>query len=231
MFCYEILQDDIEFIKALKEVHVWGSGLTLTDEEIKELTFIVIETQLQKNNRVLKDFESMSYPNDFILSFVGNRLVYEERKYDPIAQKHIFDTLFSSLTGEEKENFSSDSIDRPIATDFDAFEHLTLEFLNALKTSRFPNHSIKLKIGATIMLMCNLDQSEDLCNGTRLTVTRFANHVIEAKITSGKNIGEKFEVKLKIHVTFVTFIFIVCKTWLFDDDSVETGFMVCEAPD
>ncbi|XP_050878776.1 uncharacterized protein LOC127082587 [Lathyrus oleraceus] len=90
---------------------------------------------------------------------------------------------------DENEYFSSDSIDRSAATDFDAFEHLTPEFLNALKTSGLPNHSIKLKISVTIMLMRNLDQSKGLCNGTRLTVTMFANHVIEAKIISEKNLG------------------------------------------
>lgn len=90
------------------------------------------------------------------------------------------------LIGEEKEYYSSDSIDKSTTTDFDAFEHLTPEFLNALKTYGLPNHSIKLKVGVTIMLMHNLDQSEGLCNGTRMTVTRFANHVIEAKIISGK---------------------------------------------
>ncbi|XP_058746518.1 uncharacterized protein LOC131619442 [Vicia villosa] len=96
------------------------------------------------------------------------------------------------LPGEEKEYFSSDSIDKSDATTFDAYEHVTPEFLNALKTSGLPNHSIKLKVGATIMLMRNLDQSEGLCNGTRLTVTRLAAHVIEAKIISGKNIGNLF---------------------------------------
>lgn len=39
------------------------------------------------------------------------------------------------------------------------------------------------------MLLRNLDQSEGSCNGTRLTVTRLANHVIHARIISGKNIG------------------------------------------
>ena len=39
------------------------------------------------------------------------------------------------------------------------------------------------------MLIRNLDQSEGLCNGTRLTVTRLANHVIEASIISGTHIG------------------------------------------
>jgi ATP-dependent DNA helicase PIF1 len=39
------------------------------------------------------------------------------------------------------------------------------------------------------MLLRNLDQSEGLCNGTRLIVTKLADHVIGAKIISGKNIG------------------------------------------
>jgi len=39
------------------------------------------------------------------------------------------------------------------------------------------------------MLLRNLDQSEGICNGTRLIVTRLANHVIETRIISGKNIG------------------------------------------
>lgn len=39
------------------------------------------------------------------------------------------------------------------------------------------------------MLLRNLDQSEGLCNGTRLAVIILVNHVIEAKTISGKNIG------------------------------------------
>ncbi|XP_058785896.1 uncharacterized protein LOC131660632 [Vicia villosa] len=89
----------------------------------------------------------------------------------------------------EKEYFSSDSIDKTDSTNFDAYEHVTPEFLNALKTSVLPNHSIRVKVGATIMLMRNLDQSEGLCNCTRITVTKLASHVIEVKIISGKNIG------------------------------------------
>ncbi|XP_045791408.1 uncharacterized protein LOC123886112 [Trifolium pratense] len=63
------------------------------------------------------------------------------------------------------------------------------EFLNSLRTSGLPNHKITLKIGTPIMLMRNLDPSEGLCNGTRLIVTKLANHVIEARIISGKNNG------------------------------------------
>jgi ATP-dependent DNA helicase PIF1 len=91
--------------------------------------------------------------------------------------------------GESKEYYSCDSIDRSDVNDCEIFETLTPEFLNSLRTSGLPNHKITLKIGTPIMLMRNLDQSEGLCNGTRLIVTRLANHVIEAKIISGKGIG------------------------------------------
>lgn len=39
------------------------------------------------------------------------------------------------------------------------------------------------------MLLRNIDQSEGLCNGTRLIITRMAEHVLEAKIISEKNIS------------------------------------------
>lgn len=69
------------------------------------------------------------------------------------------------------------------------FEDLTPEFLSCLKTFGLPNHSMKLKIGTCLMLIKNLNQCEGLCNDTRLTVTRLANHVIKANIFSGIHIG------------------------------------------
>ncbi|XP_050889401.1 uncharacterized protein LOC127094636 [Lathyrus oleraceus] len=93
------------------------------------------------------------------------------------------------IPGEEKEYLSSDSVDTFDGEGNKAFDVLTPEFLNTLTTSGLPNHKIKLKIGTPIMLLRNIDQPEGLCNGTRLIVTRLANHVIEAKIISGKNIG------------------------------------------
>ncbi|KAG5001446.1 hypothetical protein JHK82_022617 [Glycine max] len=65
---------------------------------------------------------------------------------------------------------------------------LFFEFLNSL-TSGLPNHSIKIKIGSPIMILRNLDQTQGLCNDTRLIVTRLAKHVIAAEINSGKNVG------------------------------------------
>ncbi|XP_031120252.1 ATP-dependent DNA helicase PIF7-like [Ipomoea triloba] len=66
----------------------------------------------------------------------------------------------------------------------------TLEFLNGLKASDIPNHSLTLKVGSPVMLLRNIDHSMGLCNGTRLIITRLSDHVVEAKIVSGNNAGQ-----------------------------------------
>ncbi|XP_012855092.1 PREDICTED: uncharacterized protein LOC105974523 [Erythranthe guttata] len=67
----------------------------------------------------------------------------------------------------------------------------TPEFLNTVNSSGLPNHELKLKEGVPVMLLRNIDQSSGLCNGTRLSITRLGNRVLEAKIISGTNIGHK----------------------------------------
>ncbi|CAK8532709.1 unnamed protein product [Lathyrus sativus] len=144
-FALGFLEDDKEFIEAIKEAYNWGSGvflrklfvtmllsaslnrpehvwlytwiylsdgilyeqrllsqnpdLTLSDEDIQQLTLMEIEKQLQKNRRSLKEFKPMPYPNNYVLDFLGNRLIYDERQYDIKAQEEIYHNLFQKLTG------------------------------------------------------------------------------------------------------------------------------------
>ena len=125
---------------------------------------------------------------DYVLNLLPSNIPIHIIFKEKIIKQYLY--LFN-YAGEEKKYFSSDSIDRSEANENDVFEQVTTKFLNSLQTFGLLNHSIKLKVGTPIMLLRNLDQAEDLCNGTRLTVTRLANHVIEAKIIIGKNIGNK----------------------------------------
>ncbi|XP_050909568.1 uncharacterized protein LOC127123389 [Lathyrus oleraceus] len=93
------------------------------------------------------------------------------------------------IPGEEKEYLSSDSVDTFDGEGNEAFDVLTPEFLNTLTTSSLPNHKIKLKIGTPIMLLRNIDQPEGLCNGTRLIVTRLANHGNESSLSKRLRTG------------------------------------------
>jgi len=67
----------------------------------------------------------------------------------------------------------------------------TPEFLNTIVTSGLPNHKLKLKVGVLIMLLRNIATHIGLNNGTRLIITRMGKFVLEGKVTSRSNIGEK----------------------------------------
>jgi len=74
--------------------------------------------------------------------------------------------------------------------------------LNLLRTFGLPNYNIKLKVGAPIMLLRNLDQSQGLCNESRLIVTKLAKHVISGKIITAKKRNKNLHSTF-IHVTII----------------------------
>ncbi|KAL6564122.1 hypothetical protein OROMI_015572 [Orobanche minor] len=102
----------------------------------------------------------------------------------------INDHVMSKMSGEVVEYLSSDSIcktERDVADNEDVFSP---EFLNTIKCSGLPNHVIRLKVGCLVMLLRNIDQARELCNGTRIVVTKLGKQVIEASPISGKGKGQ-----------------------------------------
>ncbi|KAM3237639.1 ATP-dependent DNA helicase PIF1-like [Capsicum chacoense] len=103
----------------------------------------------------------------------------------------VNDYMVSLNYGQEKSYLSSDTVCMSDHS-FTSLGHVhTPEFLNSIKSSGIPNHSITFKVGVPVMLLRNIDQSAGLCNGTRLIITRLENRVIEVKVLSGKESGNK----------------------------------------
>ncbi|XP_076953596.1 uncharacterized protein LOC143627717 [Bidens hawaiensis] len=107
----------------------------------------------------------------------------------------INDRLIESFPGEPVEYLSSDSVSKSEYIDGNVDPTLySTEILNGLKIAGLPNHSLILKLGVPVMLLRNIDQKKGLCNGTRLQVISLGTSVIEVKILSGTNTGERISI-------------------------------------
>ena len=62
------------------------------------------------------------------------------------------------------------SIDSLHSEDAEEIAYFSTKFLNTLRLSGLPPHVLKLKVGAIIILLKNMDSRKGLCNGTRLLI-------------------------------------------------------------
>ncbi|KAF8116963.1 hypothetical protein N665_0013s0022 [Sinapis alba] len=101
----------------------------------------------------------------------------------------INEYMLDKVNGEEYIYLSSDSID-PSDTRSVNDEGLGPDFLNSIKVSGLPNHSIRLKIGCPVMVLRNIDPTGGLMNGTRCVITELMPFMVGAKILTGEKVGE-----------------------------------------
>ena len=129
---------------------------------------------------VLQKYNDPTYLQERAIVTPKNEMVHE-----------LNDTIMKMIQGEGRTYFSSDNVCKASVNTNDEDLLYPTEFLNSLRFPGIPNHEVQLKVGTPVMLLRNLNQSEGLCNGTRLIVTHLGNWSISANIISGKNIGSK----------------------------------------
>lgn len=64
------------------------------------------------------------------------------------------------------------------------------EYLNSLTIPGLPLHDLRLKVGAPIILLRNLDAAAGLCNGTRLLLLQVGRRCLQARILMGDHRGK-----------------------------------------
>ncbi|XP_022549023.2 uncharacterized protein LOC106413117 [Brassica napus] len=97
----------------------------------------------------------------------------------------------SKTDGKSRDYYSYDSFE---ISDTQSDQNDTLyaiEYLNSLEFPGLPSHKLTLKVGAPIMLLRNINQRKELCNGTRMILTYIGERVLKAEIITGSHIGNE----------------------------------------
>ncbi|XP_071714203.1 uncharacterized protein [Rutidosis leptorrhynchoides] len=137
-------------------------------QQIRDFADWILKIGEGKINEPNDGEADVELPNEILLQTDGNSVDTIVNSTYPSVLDHL---------GDDEEN------------DTWAQQVYSPEVLNGLKVPGVPNHKLTLKRGVPIMLLCNMDQSKGLCNGTRLIVERMGDHTIEARIITGHFFG------------------------------------------
>ncbi|XP_024630641.1 ATP-dependent DNA helicase PIF1-like [Medicago truncatula] len=97
---------------------------------------------------------------------------------------------------EEHNLFSFDEVEG------DSHNLYQQEYLNTIATGSLPPHILKLKEGAPLMLLQNIDPKYGLCNETRLLCRGLFCNLLDVEILTGSNAGNRaFLPRIKLKTT------------------------------
>jgi ATP-dependent DNA helicase PIF1 len=95
------------------------------------------------------------------------------------------DRMIKQFPGDEHVYFSHDTVDD------DTTNTYPLDFLNSITPNGLPPHILRIKKNCPVILLCNLDPHNGLCNGTGLVARGFGNNSIDAKIANNQRAGKR----------------------------------------
>jgi len=121
--------------------------------------------------------------DDTVTQQICNRAILCPKNKDCL---RINTQIIKDMPGAMHEYKSIDTID---SDDPQEIANYPAEILNTFDVSGLPTHILKLKVGAIIILLKNINSRQGLCNGTRLIIRSLTQHLIVAEIASGKNKG------------------------------------------
>ncbi|XP_074278356.1 uncharacterized protein LOC141601948 [Silene latifolia] len=145
---------------------------------------------IQDVTNPIKTLVDVTYPD--LLAQLWNPEYLQQRAI--LAPTHeivesVNEYVLSLIKKDERIYLSSDEVCSDARGTGDGDIH-SIEFLNSIKCVGLPNHQLKLKVGAMVMLLRNIDQSRGLCNGTRLIVTDLGARVIRFTVLTGSHKGD-----------------------------------------
>ncbi|XP_057720026.1 uncharacterized protein LOC130934477 [Arachis stenosperma] len=177
-------------IQELKNFVEWllkiGDGLAGDTTDGESIVYIPSDILVKNSELALDDLIDFVYPN--MLSNLSVENYFKDRAILALTLDCVTDInnkMTAGLPGQERVYLSSDSVcaeEENMEFELDAFSP---EILNRINCSGLLPHKLVVMVGAPVMLLWNIDQTNGLSNGTRMQVRRMENHVIECKTLTG----------------------------------------------
>ena len=178
-----------EFVDYLLQI---GEEKEPVYEDIGE-DIIKLDDNLVFNNETLESliseiFDNLDdnfYYNEDYADYIKDRAILTLKNDDV---DDINEQIINAFPGVSQEFLLADSVEDQELVHQNLYP---IEFLNTITPDSTPPHKLVLKIGVPIILLRNISPIEGLCNGTRLIIKGFLQHVIDAKIITGSHVGKR----------------------------------------
>lgn len=161
---------------------------SISDAEI----IIPDEFLVHGSGNPVKSIVDVTYP-DFVKNMTSETYLRQRAILTPtnVIVDDINSNVLDLIPGTTYTYYSQDSMDDHVSEDDDYGTAFPIEYLNSLNIPCVPKHELKLKVGAVVMLMRNLNQLMGLCNGTRMILTKCLTNSVECEILCGSQVGTR----------------------------------------
>lgn len=147
--------------------------------------------KFEKENDLFEIPQNFLTDRDIVDEIYGNSIqIWDEKVHSKIILAprnadvlEINNKIINKLQGDLYRSYSIDYIkddERKEASDY-----YPTEFMNSLTPNGLPPHDLRLKKGAIVILIRNMNIANGLCNGTRLKIIDVGSHVLTLRIISG----------------------------------------------
>ncbi|XP_072087869.1 uncharacterized protein [Arachis hypogaea] len=115
-------------------------------------------------------------------SYMVERAILTPKNHDV---QQLNDIVINQFPGDERILASFDEVEG------DTNNLYQQEYLNSISTGGLPPHMLKVKKGAPLMLLRNIDPKAGLCNGTRLLCRGTFQNMLDVEILTGHHSGKR----------------------------------------
>ncbi|XP_024630351.1 ATP-dependent DNA helicase PIF1-like [Medicago truncatula] len=186
-----------------KVLHLRQNMRSMHDHEFAEFLM-----RIGDGNEPTKSDDMVRVPNEIGIQWEGESSIHNLIQHTfPHLENHVWDASYmverAILTPKNRDVQMLNDI---IIDQFPREEHNLMsfdevegdthnlyqqEYLNTIATGSLPPHILKLKKGAPLMLLRNIDPKYGLCNGTRLLCRGLFRNLLDVEILTGSNAGNR----------------------------------------